>query len=112
MAHRVEWLIALLGLAFGWSVIQAMRRRKLSEREGLPWLALSLLLIGSIFLRRPLDGLAAWLGVQYSPALWLMVGMIGVLGICFRLTMVITNLQARVVRLTQELALLEREGRS
>lgn len=109
---RVEWVVALLGLGFGWSVVQAMRRRKLSEREGLPWLALSGLLLGAVFLRQPLDRLAAWLGVQYAPALWLLLGMVGLLGICLRLTMVITSLQARVVRLTQELALQERKGKS
>lgn len=109
---RVELVVALLGLGFGWIVLTAMRRRKLSERDGLPWLGLSLLLLGSIFLRQPLDRLAAWLGVQYAPALWLLIGMVGLLTICLRLTMVITALQARVVRLTQELALMEKEGKS
>lgn len=109
---RVELVVAMLGLGFGWSVLTAMRRRKLSEREGLPWLGLSLLLLGSGFLRHPLDRLAAWLGVQYAPALWLLVGMVGLLLICLRLTMVITALQARVVRLTQELALLDRKEKS
>jgi hypothetical protein len=108
---RVDWVVSLLGLSFGWGVVQAMRRRQLSERDGLPWLGLSLLLVGSIFVRKPLDRLAAWLGVQYAPALWLLVSMVGLLGICLRLTMVVTNLQARVVRLTQELALLERTER-
>lgn len=107
---RVELIVALLGLAFGLSVLQAMRRQKLSEREGLPWLTLSLLLLGSGFLRTPLDRLAGWLGVHYAPALWLLVGLVGLLAICLRLSMLLSALQSRVVRLTQELALLQKEG--
>lgn len=108
----MEWTVIVLGLGFGWVVVQAMRRRRLSEREGLPWLALSLLLLGAVFLRHPLDRLAAWLGVQYAPALWLLVGLVGLLTICLRLTMVVSALHGRVVRLTQELALLKQEAKS
>ncbi|MCG0238818.1 MAG: DUF2304 domain-containing protein [Firmicutes bacterium] len=110
--NRVAGLVTLLGLAFGWTVIQAMRRRKLSERDGLPWLGLSVVLIAAPLLRQPLDRVAAWLGVHYAPAIWLLVGMIGLFFICFRLTMVVTDLQARVVRLTQELALMKQEDKA
>lgn len=107
---RLQLVVLLLGLSFGWMVLTAMQHRRLAEREGLPWLGLSLVLIGSIFLRGPLDQLAAWMGVTYAPALWLLIGLIGLVAICFRLAVMVSSLQARVVRLTQELALLQKEG--
>lgn len=109
---RLQLVVLLLGLGFGWMVMKAMQLRKLTEREGLPWLALSLLLIISIFLRHPLDRLAAWLGVDYAPALWLLIGLVGLVAVSFRLAVLVSNLHARVVRLTQELALLRKEDRS
>jgi len=49
--------------------------------------------------------------VAYAPALWLLIGLVGLVGVCFRLAVMVSNLQARVVRLTQELALLQKEER-
>lgn len=106
---RLQLVILLLGLTFAWMVFKAMQHRRLAEREGLPWLGLSLLLICSIFLRRPLDQLAAWMGVAYAPALWLLIGLVGLVAICFRLAVMVSALHGRVVRLTQELALLQKE---
>ena len=109
---RLQLVVLVLGAGFAWSVLTAMKHRRLTEREGIPWLCFSLLLIGAIFLRHPLDRLAAWLGVAYAPALWLLIGLVGLVGVCFRLAVMVSNLQARVVRLTQELALLQKEERS
>lgn len=105
--------VTLLGIAvallFAGSVVQLLRARHLSEREALPWLGLSLVLLLAVVLRYPLDAIAAWLGVWYAPTLWLVLGVVGLLLICLRLAVGISQLHARVVRLTQEVALLRRE---
>lgn len=105
----LDLFCALLGLAFGAAVLQLARRQRISAREAMPWLGLSAVMLLMVALRRPLDVVAGWLGVQYAPALWLVVGLIGLLSICLRLAVEISKLQAKVVRLAQEVALLQRE---
>ena len=107
--NPVELITGGLGLAFGLIVLYLMRQRRISVREGLPWLGLALLLLAAAALRRQLDLLAWRLGVSYAPTLWLVFGLVALLVICLRLAVGLSQLQARVVRLTQELALLRRE---
>lgn len=106
----VELATGSLALLFGLIVLFLMRQHHISEREGLPWLGLALLLLAAVALRRQLDVLAWRLGVAYAPTLWLVFGLVALLIICLRLAVGLSQLQARVVRLTQELALLRGEA--
>lgn len=108
--NAIELVSGGLAIFFGLIVLHLLRQRRISEREGLPWLGLALLLLVAVALRRQLDLLAWHLGVAYAPTLWLVFGLVALLVICLRLAVGLSQVQARVVRLTQELALLRREA--
>ncbi len=108
--NAVELVTGGLALCFGLVVLHLMRQRHISEREGLPWLGLALLLLIAVILRRQLDLLAWRLGVAYAPTLWLVFGLVALLVVCLRLAVGLSQMQARIVRLTQELALLRKEA--
>ncbi|MHB9146758.1 MAG: DUF2304 domain-containing protein [Symbiobacteriia bacterium] len=108
--NAVQLTTGSLALVFGAIVLDLMRRHRISEREGLPWLGLALLLMAAVALRRELDLLAWRLGVAYAPTLWIIFGIIALLTISLRLAVGLSQLQAKVIRLTQELALLREEN--
>ena len=99
--------VAILGsLAMLGIVLELIRRRKLKDELWVPWLLIALapLVAGSWI--SPWAAVATWLGIVYEPAL-LFVGAIGLcIAMILYLTVVISGLMQRHLRLAQELALL------
>lgn len=87
--------------------IELIRRRKMDERYALLWLALSFSML--VFNGYPdlLPALARAVKVAYAPSLLFLIGMFFSLLFIMHLTVTQSALHRRLVRLTQELALLQ-----
>ena len=101
-------IIAVCGSLFflgmiGW----AMYRERLQEAYALIWLATGLVILAfSLF--TPLLTLLAKLTGSQTPAFALLLFLLcGILFLLFQLTIVVSKQQGRIMRLTQELALLK-----
>lgn len=90
-------------------VFHLIRKKHLREQYSLLWLlfglAMTILSIGTSWL----EWLAEQFDVKYAPALLFLVGIIFCLVLILHLTVVVSKLSERVVRLTQETGLLRSE---
>ena len=106
MSPRARLLLIIIGLIVLAAVINLMRTRRLKEEYALLWLAAALTLIATPILIDPLDSIAFFLGIEYPPALFLGLGIIGLLLIIFQLSLVISKFSDQIRVLTQEVAIL------
>ncbi len=106
MSPRARLLLIVIGLIVLASVINLMRTRRLKEEYALLWLLAALTLVATPILINPLDSIAFFLGIEYPPALFLGLGIIGLLLIIFQLSLVISKFSDQIRVLTQEVAVL------
>jgi hypothetical protein len=106
MSPRARLLLIVIGLIVLAAVINLMRTRRLKEEYALLWLLAALTLVATPILINPLDSIAFFLGIEYPPALFLGLGIIGLLLIIFQLSMVISKFSDQIRVLTQEVAIL------
>jgi hypothetical protein len=88
-------------------VLELIRRRKLKDELWVPWLVIAAApLVASLWIS-PWATVAGWLGINYEPALLLGLA----IGLCvvmiLYLTVVVSTLMRRNLRLAQELALVK-----
>jgi hypothetical protein len=104
---RVE-VVALIGTASLLVIIvEAVRRRQLSENYSLVWLLMAGVLVVLSLWRHGLDVLGDLIGIFYPPSALFVVGFGAVLLILFRFSIVISQLTEQNRRLAQYLALLD-----
>ncbi len=106
MSPRARLLLIVIGLIVLAAVINLMRTRRLKEEYALLWLLAALTLVATPILINPLDSIAFFLGIEYPPALFLGLGIIGLLLIIFQLSLVISKFSDQIRVLTQEVAIL------
>ncbi len=106
MSPRARLLLFVIGLIVLFTIINLMRTRRLKEEYALLWLLAALTLVATPILITPLDQIAFFLGIEYPPALFLGLGIIGLLLIIFQLTLVISKFSDQIRTLTQEIAIL------
>ena len=106
MSPRARLLLFIIGLIVLFTIINLMRTRRLKEEYALLWLLAALMLVATPILINPLDQIAFFLGIEYPPALFLGLGIIGLLLIIFQLTLVISKFSDQIRTLTQEIAIL------
>ncbi len=106
MSPRARLLLIIIGLIVLASIINLMRTRRLKEEYALLWLLAALTLLATPILINPLDSIAFFLGIEYPPALFLGLGIIGLLLIIFQLSLVISKFSDQIRVLTQEIAIL------
>ena len=106
MSPRARLLLIIIGLIVLAAVINLMRTRRLKEEYALLWLVAAVTLLATPILIDPLDSIAYFLGIDYPPALFLGLGIIGLLLIIFQLTLVISKFSDQIRVLTQEVAIL------
>lgn len=99
----------LFSLAFLFAVIDLMRRRLLLEQYSLFWLGMGVVVLLLSIFHAALNSIAHWLGVVYAPSLLFLVGLLFMLGTTLQLTVTLSRLNHRSVRLVQELAMLRAE---
>jgi len=100
-------VFSLLFLGF---VIEMIRRRQISERYSLLWLILGLIMLIISFFPKLLNSLASAMGIIYGTSLLFFISSLFSLVSILHLTTVITKLDRKTTRLTQELALLKSQG--
>ncbi len=106
MSPRARLLLFFIGLIVLITIINLMRTRRLKEEYALLWLLAAMALVATPILINPLDQIAFFLNIEYPPALFLGLGIIGLLLIIFQLTLVISKFSDQIRILTQEVALL------
>jgi hypothetical protein len=106
MSLRARLLLIVVGLIVLAAVINLMRTRRLKEEYALLWLLAALTLVATPILINPLDAIAFFLDIDYPPALFLGLGIVGLLLIIFQLSLVISKFSDQIRVLTQEVAIL------
>jgi len=107
--YVLQILSVLASLALFTFVVEAIRRSHLNVRYALLWLgASSVLLLLSIF-RPLLHRFSSALGVADPPSLLFLVAFLFLLGIVLHYSLVISSHRDSIRRLTQTIALLERQ---
>lgn len=99
----------LFSLAFLFAVLDLMRRRLLLEQYSLFWLGMGVVILLLSIFHAALNSIAHWIGVVYAPSLLFLVGLLFMLGTTLQLTVTLSRLNHRSVRLVQELAMLRAE---
>ncbi len=105
--------IYILGVAFSlvflFAVVDLMRRRVLMEQYSLLWLGMGIVILLVSMFPQWLNGIAVAVGIYYAPSLLFLIGFLFMLGTMVHLTVVLSRLTKRTVRLVQEIAILKAE---
>ena len=100
-------LSILFSLVFVWFVLSLVRRRKLREQYSLMWILLGFVIVLVSLNSGLLNKIATWLGIYYAPSLLFLIALLFCFAYMLHLTLVVSKLSDRVVRLTQELAIYQ-----
>ena len=106
MIDRIEIVALGVSALLLLTVLELVRRRKLTEEYSFLWIACALALLGLSARRRILDVTAGWLGVYYPPILLLLflILMVFVALICF--SVIVSRQRRQIDRLIEETAML------
>ncbi len=96
----------LFSIVFVVAVVDLMRRRMLLEQYSLFWLGMGLVIFLLSLFPNVLNNVAAVLGIFYAPSLLFFVGFLFMLLTMLQLTVTLSRLTTRSVRLVQEVAIL------
>jgi len=91
-------------------IIEALRRRRLSENFALLWLGVGVAAVLLAVLRPLFDRISDAVGIAYGPALLFALVIVFLLILCLVLSMHITRLHRRVELLAEEIALRSVRG--
>jgi hypothetical protein len=100
-------LSILFSLTFVLFVLSLVRRRKLREQYSLMWILLGFVIVLVSLNSRLLNKIATWLGIYYAPSLLFLIALLFCFAYMLHLTLVVSRLSDRVVRLTQELTIYQ-----
>ena len=114
MTISVQIAAIVVSTALLLTVLDLVRRRKLSEEHSVVWIVCAVALLILSIWRESLHVVAAWLGVFYPPAVLLLVLVFSVFTACLAFSVVISRQGAQIERLAEEVAILaarDREAR-
>jgi hypothetical protein len=111
MTDRVQLVALGVSVALLISVLELVRRRKLTEEYSFLWIICSLALVGLSIRRDVIDTTARWLGVYYPPTvlLMLLIIMVFIASLCF--SVILSRQRQQIERLIEETAILAAELR-
>jgi len=95
----------LFSLTFVLFVLQMVRKRKLREQYSIMWILLALVIVVVSVKSDWLDKLSHLVGIYYPPSLLFLIALLFCFAYMLHLTVVISKLSDRVVRLTQEVSI-------
>ena len=98
---------ALLSILFLLVTMYYVKKRKLDFQYCIFWIIISSTLIILSVNKNILEVISRTIGIYYSPALLFVTGIIFSFLLIFHLTLVLSDMKKRVVKLTQELAILK-----
>ncbi|WEK53053.1 MAG: DUF2304 domain-containing protein [Candidatus Cohnella colombiensis] len=107
MNPNIYFISFWIGLSFTITVILLIRSRKLREQYAMLWLIQGILMMVLSLFPSILDRLATLIQVTYAPSLLYLLAFVAVLFLLLHLTLAVSSLTAKVIVLTQTLALQE-----
>ncbi len=107
--HLYQAVALLMSLIATCIVVELIRRRKIQDVLWLPWLAAALLPAVLGIWIRPWAEIAHWLGFVYEPLFLVALASLVSFGMLLHLTVVVSTLIRRNVKLAQQVALLRQE---
>ena len=96
-------------LIFVIHVINNVKKNKLSVRNSIVWLLMSVAIIISVFHVKTLTILANFLGIKTLSNLFFFLGFIFLIFVVFDITKIISMQNKKIITLTQELGILRKE---
>jgi len=111
MNPDVYFVSFMIGIGFTATVLHLIRVRKLREQYALLWLALGTLMIALSPFPSAIDRLAAFFNVVYAPSLLYLLAFVGVLFLLMHMSIALSSLTGRIIKLTQTLAMQEQRIR-
>lgn len=111
MIDRIEIVAIAVSLVLLAAVLELVRRRKLTEEYSFLWILSSVALLILSVRREILHAVARWLGVNYPPAVLLLLlsVMVFVASLCF--SVIVSRQRQQIERLIEETAILSAELR-
>lgn len=107
MNQRIVLFAVVMGLAIGLTIFELIRKKRLSERYALLWLASAAVLIVLTFWRDLLEKIAAVMGVYYAPSALFIIAFFCGLLMMLHFSTVISRLSDQNKILAQEVAMLK-----
>lgn len=109
MPDRVQ-IVAIIGsLTLLAIILEAVRKRRLREQYALAWLVTGAVLLLLAAWRELLHWLSALMGIYYPPSALLLIGIGLVVLILLSFLVIVSDLSAKITRLSQKVAILEWE---
>jgi hypothetical protein len=102
----------MTSLGFLGIVFHFIRHGRMKVQYALLWLLFGILMMMLSFSPSLLNRLAEAMDIHYAPSLLFLFGIMISLILILHLTVIVSNLSERVVRLTQELGILKNETRN
>ncbi len=104
---RVYTYCIILAAVFLIITLYYVKRRKLDFHYCMLWILVSLVLCMLSLNKNIVENAAVFTGISYAPAFLFVTGIVFSLILIFYLTLVISSLQKRIIRLTQEIGILK-----
>lgn len=109
MALKLQILIACIVIIVLFYIINMVRKRKIQLKGALSWIFLALLILILDIFPQIMLYFAELVGVEVPSNMIFFIGFLVVLAMLYSSGVAISSLQVKVQRLTQEIALLEKE---
>ena len=106
-ALKIFLIISIL--IFVVHVINNVKKNKLSVRNSIVWLLMSVAIIISVFHIKSLTVIANFLGIKTLSNLFFFLGFIFLIFVVFDITKIISMQNKKIITLTQELGILRKE---
>ena len=107
LTTTVQWYSLAGSLIFLLMVLDSVRRQRLREAYALIWIFLAVGMILISLWTDILKFISDTLGILYPPATLFLLLLVGILLLLFQYSIVISMHHERILRLTQEIALLK-----
>lgn len=104
---NVYTISIVLAILFILIVIDLVKKNRLIEKYSILWMIFSAIVLIFAIIPEFTIELADFLGIMYAPALLFLAGILFLLFYVLYLTKVISKQEARIVKLTQEIAILK-----
>jgi len=105
MVWRARLFFVILGLAVLFFVVNLVRTKKLKEEYALLWLLMAVTLVVAPLLIDVIDVVSFALGIDYPPALIIVIALICFALIFFQISVTISRFSDQIKILAQDLAL-------
>jgi len=103
MIYKISLISAILFTIF---ILILVRNKKLQEKYSILWFVFSFIIIIISLFYDLLDKVSVFIGIYYSPALLFLVGFIFLIFYIVHLSMVTTKQSKQIIKLNQELAII------